>query len=69
MANGINSAIIFLIDSLFSLYITVLFVRILLQLGRANPQNPLTRFIITITPSATKSTPLAMKPHCLPGIN
>ena len=46
---SINYALIFIIATVFNLYMMVLLARLLLQLGRANPFNPMTRFIITAT--------------------
>lgn len=49
MSESLNSAGIFLINTLFDLYLLVLCVRLILAWSRANYFNPITRFIIQIT--------------------
>lgn len=49
MGNSLNSAGIFLISSVFDLYLLVLMVRVILCWIRADYANPLTRFVIKLT--------------------
>lgn len=49
MTSSISYALLFIISSVFNIYMMILIARILLQLARANPFNPMTRFIITAT--------------------
>ena len=49
MSGSFNNAAIFLITTLFDLYLIVLAVRLILAWMRANYFNPITRFIISIT--------------------
>jgi YggT family protein len=43
------AAVLFLIETLFGLYLTILSVRLILAYEHANYFNPITRFIITVT--------------------
>jgi len=45
------AAVLFLIETLFGLYLTILAVRFILAYEHANYFNPITRFIITVTQS------------------
>ncbi len=49
MYQSLNNASLFLINSLFDLYLMVLCVRLILAYSRANYFNPITRFIIILT--------------------
>ncbi|MAA73467.1 MAG: YggT family protein [Salinisphaeraceae bacterium] len=49
MGYGTSSALMFLIDTLFALYIIVLLVRVLLQFTHANFRNPLSQFVYQVT--------------------
>lgn len=49
MSSNVDSALLFLINTLFSLYLAVLVLRITLQLVRADFYNPLAQFIWQIT--------------------
>ena len=49
MGSHFGNAGVFLVETLFGLYITVLMLRILLQLVRANFFNPLCQFIVKVT--------------------
>ncbi len=50
----VTNALIYLISTLFDLYILVLVVRLLLAFARANYFNPLTQFIIKLTDPLVK---------------
>lgn len=47
--NSINGALLYLINTLFDLYLIVLSVRLILAWEKANAANPITQFIIKIT--------------------
>jgi YggT family protein len=49
MGSHFGNAGVFLVETLFGLYITVLMLRILLQLVRANFFNPICQFIVKVT--------------------
>lgn len=49
MYQSLNNTGIFLINSIFDLYLMVLCVRLILAYSRANYFNPITRFVITMT--------------------
>ena len=49
MGGYVNNATVFLVDTLFGLYILVVLVRFLLQWLRADFYNPVSQFIITVT--------------------
>lgn len=49
MVQTFNEIGIFIVDSLFDMYLMVLAVRLILAYSRANYFNPITRFIITVT--------------------
>lgn len=49
MGGYVNNAAVFLVDTLFGLYILVVLVRFLLQWLRADFYNPVSQFIITVT--------------------
>ncbi len=49
MYQSLNNTGIFLISSIFDLYLMVLCVRLILAYARANYFNPITRFVITMT--------------------
>ncbi len=63
MINNISAALEFIVDSLFGFYLMALIIRALLQMGRANPANSITRFIIMIT-----KPPVALCQYFLPTI-
>lgn len=46
---SLNNALVFLINSLFDMYLFVLCIRLILAWSRANYFNPITQFIIKIT--------------------
>lgn len=49
MGGYVNNAAVFLVDTLFGLYILVVLIRFLLQWLRADFYNPVSQFIITVT--------------------
>jgi YggT family protein len=49
MTNPFISAILFVVQVLFTLYIAVVALRLLLQIAQASVRNPITQFIIRIT--------------------
>jgi len=49
MGGYVNNAAVFLVDTLFGLYILVVLIRFLLQWMRADFYNPVSQFIITVT--------------------
>src|SRR5580693_7808620 len=49
MYQSLNNTGLFLINSIFDLYLMVLCVRLILAYSRANYFNPITRFVITVT--------------------
>ncbi|MEQ8800139.1 MAG: YggT family protein [Phycisphaerales bacterium] len=50
MADGnANNALMFLVDTLFALYIIVLLLRMLLQIARADFHNPISQFVWQVT--------------------
>lgn len=63
MGGYVNNAGLFLIDTLFGLYILVVLLRFMLQWLRADFHNPVSQFIITIT-----NPPLRTLRRFIPGI-
>lgn len=63
MGGYVNNAGLFLIDTLFGLYILVVLLRFLLQWLRADFHNPVSQFIITVT-----NPPLRTLRRFIPGI-
>jgi len=63
MGGYVNNAGLFLIDTLFGLYILVVLIRFLLQWLRADFHNPVSQFIITVT-----NPPLRILRRFIPGI-
>ena len=63
MANNVTYALVLVLSILFNMYIMALMARLLLQLGRANPFNPITRAIITIT-----KPPVSLCQHFIPTV-
>lgn len=63
MGGYVNNAGLFLIDTLFGLYILVVLLRFLIQWLRADFHNPVSQFIITIT-----NPPLRTLRRFIPGI-
>ncbi|MBS1269256.1 MAG: hypothetical protein MAG794_00204 [Gammaproteobacteria bacterium] len=63
MGGYVNNAGLFLVDTLFGLYILVVLIRFLLQWLRADVYNPVSRFIVTIT-----NPPLRPLRRFIPGI-
>lgn len=49
MGGYVNNATVFLVDTIFGLYILVVLIRFLLQWLRADFYNPVSQFIITVT--------------------
>jgi YggT family protein len=49
MGGYVNNAVVFLVDTLFGLYILVVLIRLLLQWFRADVYNPISQFILTVT--------------------
>lgn len=49
MGGYVNNAALFLVDTLFGLYILVVLIRFLLQWLRADFYNPVSQFIVTVT--------------------
>ncbi|MDZ7842314.1 MAG: YggT family protein [Gammaproteobacteria bacterium] len=49
MGGYVNNATVFLVDTLFGLYILVVLIRFLLQWLRADFYNPVSQFVITVT--------------------
>ena len=49
MNNYLSDPIVFLVEILFSLYIMVVMLRFLFQLVRADFNNPISQFIVTLT--------------------
>lgn len=47
--NVLNNITVFLVDTLFSLYILVVMIRLLLGLSRADFHNPISQFVVTLT--------------------
>ncbi len=47
--NALSNVLYFLVDTLFSLYIALIMIRLLLGLARADFRNPISQFIITTT--------------------
>lgn len=49
MISGVNNAFLFLLNTFFDMYVTILIVRIMLQLGQVNLFNPIAQFIHRLT--------------------
>lgn len=49
MTMNANNALLFLVDTLFTLYIIVVLLRVLLQIARADYRNPISQFVWQIT--------------------
>ena len=49
MVGNVTYALSMIVGILFNLYMMALMARLVLQISRANPFNPITRFIITVT--------------------
>ena len=49
MSNALNSGLLFLIKTLFDLYLTVLVIRIILVYIKANYFDPITQFVVKLT--------------------
>jgi len=64
MGGYVNNAGLFLIDTLFGLYILVVLLRFLLQQLRADFHNPVSQFVITVT-----NPPLRVLRRFIPGVS
>lgn len=62
MGGYVNNAALFLVDTLFGLYILVVLIRFLLQWMRADFYNPVSQFIVTVT-----NPPLRLLRRFIPG--
>lgn len=62
MGGYVNNAALFLIDTIFGLYILVVLIRFLLQWVRADFYNPVAQFIVTVT-----NPPLRILGRFIPG--
>jgi YggT family protein len=63
MGGYVNNASLFLVDTLFGLYILVVLIRFLLQWLRADFYNPISQFIVTVT-----NPPLRILRRFIPGL-
>ncbi len=61
MASNVNNALVFLIDTLFGLYIISVMLRFILQAVRADFYNPIAQFLLRIT-----DPPLQLLRHLIP---
>lgn len=63
MGGYVNNAAVFLVDTLFGLYILVVLIRFMLQWLRADFYNPVSQFIVTVT-----NPPLRFLRRFIPGM-
>lgn len=49
MGSAINNTLLFLVQTLFNIYMIILFMRILLEAVQANAHNPIVQFLLTVT--------------------
>jgi len=54
MSDTLRTALLFLIDTVFNLYLFILIIRVILAMGRANYFNPITQFIVRFTDPLVK---------------